>query len=226
MTLKIPQGKSHLLLVEGKVDKQFFIQLGVHLCFDKSTPIHIEKYNGKDNLGNFLRGILTHPGFTHLKRVGIVRDADVGGGAFQSVKDTIASANGGKPRQLGVPEQVLELSGGTTPTLVLILPSTERSGMIEDLVLDVFKDDPVSTCVNTYFDCLRGFDVKIPETIPAKARLRTFITGKNTGTDATSDDSGRSYLSDVFRMSWWKPEFWDCPAFDDAKAFLHQLLKP
>lgn len=224
MILRIPQGKTRLLLVEGKVDKQFFVQLGFKLSFDENTPIHIEKYCGKDNLGNYLRGILTHPRFTQLERVGIVRDADNDGGAFQSVKGTITSANRGKSRKLGIPKRVLELSDGTTPTMVLILPSAERSGAIEDLVLDVFKEDPVCTCVDTYFDCLRGLDMAIPQTVPGKARLRTFITGKNSGTDSTSDDSGRSYLSDVFQMSWWKPEFWDHSTFDDAKVFLKQLL--
>ena len=224
MTLRIPKEKSHLLLVEGKVDKEFFIQLGFHLQFDDNTPIHIEKYCGKDNLGNFLRGILTHPQFSQLKKVGIVRDADAGGGAFQSVRDTIVSANRGRPRQLGVPQRVMEFSDGRPPTIVLILPSAERNGMIEDLVMDIFKDDPVSTCVDTYFACLRADDRSIPETIPAKARLRTFITGKNIGSDAGSNDAGRSYLSDVFSMSWWRDEFWNDPAFDTAKAFLKQLL--
>lgn len=224
MTPKIPQGKSHLLLVEGKVDKEFFIQLGCHLRFDDNTPIHIEKYCGKDNLGYFLRGLLTHPRFSQLKKVGIVRDADTGGGAFQSVRDTIVSVNSGRSRQLGVPEQVMKLSDGSPPTIVLILPSAERNGMIEDLIMDMFKDDPVCICVDTYFDCLRADDQTIPMPIPSKARLRTFITGKNVGSDAGGNDAGRSYLSDVFHMSWWRAEFWDRPAFNEAKTFLAQLL--
>ena len=224
MTLRIPKGKSHLLLVEGKVDKEFFIQLGFHLQFDDNTPIHIETYRGKDNLGNFLRGILTHPQFSQLKKVGIVRDADAGGGAFQSIQDTIANVNSGKSRQLGVPQRVMEFSEGTPPTIVLILPSAERNGMIEDLVMDIFNDDPVSTCVDSYFDCLRADNRSVPETIPAKARLRTFITGKNIGSDAGGNDAGRSYLSDVFHMSWWRAEFWDCSTFDESKAFISQLL--
>ena len=224
MTPRIPQSKSHLLLVEGKVDKEFFIQLGYQLRFDDNTPIHIEKYCGKDNLGNFLRGLLTHPRFSQLKNVGIVRDADTGGGAFQSVRDTIVSVNSGRLRQMGVPKQVLELSDGTPATIVLILPSAERHGMIEDLIMDLFKDDSVSTCVDSYFECLRADDQTIPIAIPSKARLRTFITGKNVGSNAGGNDAGRSYLSDVFRMSWWKPEFWDHPAFNDAKDFLTQLL--
>lgn len=56
--------------------------------------------------------------------------------------------------------------------------------------------------------------------------MRAFVTGKNVSDQAKGDDSEKLYLSDVFHMSWWQPEFWEHDAFDDANAFLTQLLKP
>ncbi len=95
--------------------------------------------------------------------------------------------------------------------------------MLEDLIIDVLSDDPVSKCVDRFFDCLGESEAIAQEKLP-KARLRTFISGKNVSSESEGDDSDRQYLSDVFHMSWWRDEFWDHPTFDDAKAFLAQLL--
>lgn len=226
MTLRIPPGKSHLLLVEGKDDKEFFIRLGCHLRFDESTPIHIEKYCGVDNLGKFLRGLLTHPNFAQLRRIGIVRDADFGDDAFQSVKDTIINAIKGKSRRIGIPKRVMELSDGSPAAIVLVLPADGREGMLEDLIMDVLHDDPVTACVETFFDCVNESVANILDHKLSKAKLRAFVTGKNVCENVDGDDSEKLYLTDVYRMSWWKPEFWDHPAFDEAKAFITQFLAP
>ena len=224
MNIRIPEGKSRLMVVEGKEDQEFFIQLATHLEVIDDWPLQIEQLDGKGNFREFLLALTRHPRFGKLTKVGIVRDADFGTNSFQSVRDTIRSANEVSPRQLSVPERVLELAQGTPKTGVLILPSGEREGMIEDLIIDVFDEDPVTKCVDKYVECLRTEGQPISQARLPKARLRTFITGKNISEDAEGDDSDRQYLSDVFHMSWWKPEFWNNPAFSDAKAFLRQLL--
>ncbi len=225
MTPRIPDGKTRLMLVEGKEDQEFFIQLATHMNVIDGWPLHIEQVEGKGNFGEFLRGLMRHPKLKQLSAIGIVRDADFEGNAFQSVQDTIRSANERNPRQLPVPQSELEMSEGTPNTIVLVLPSGEREGMIEDLVMDVFDKDPVSKCVDKYFSCLRKKHIAISQERFPKARLRTFITGKNIGSESEGDDSDRQYLSDIFHMSWWRDEFWDKPAFNDAKGFLSKLLE-
>lgn len=227
MNIRIPKGKTHLMVVEGKEDQEFFIQLATHLGVVDSWPLHIEQLGGKGNFSEFLLALTRHPRFGALTDIAIVRDADFGTNSFQSVQDTIRSANSMSPRQLPVPQKVMELAKGTPNTGVLILPSNEREGTIEDLVMDIFQGDPVNLCVETFFACLREYDLPVSQERLPKARLRTFITGKNVGfsdEESSGGDSDRQYLSDVFHMSWWKPEFWDHPAFKDAKAFLKQLL--
>ena len=224
MNIRIPNGKSRLMVVEGKEDQEFFIQLATHLEVIDGWPLQIEQLDGKGNFREFLLALTRHQRFSQLATIGIVRDADFGTNSFQSVRDTILSANEVSPRKMSVPERVLELAQGTPKIGVLILPSGEREGMIEDLIMDVFDEDPVAKCVDIYVECLRKEGQSVLQARLPKARLRTFITGKNIGEDVEGYDSDRQYLSDVFHMSWWRAEFWDHPAFNDAKTFLHQLL--
>ena len=224
MTPKIPEGKSRLLLVEGKEDQEFFIKLGGHLTSTADWPIHINQYEGKSKLTDFLIALSSHPDFSQLVTIGIVLDADFNTNAFQSVQGAIRSTNEEFPRQLPVPQQAMELAEGNPNIIVLIMPSTEREGMLEDLVMDVFADDPVTTCVDAYFDCLRENRIGVSQAKLPKARLRAFVTGKNVSDEATGDDSDKLFLSDVFHMSWWQDGFWEDSTFNDAKAFLMQLL--
>ena len=224
MNVRIPDGKSRLLIVEGKEDQEFIIQLATQMNVIDGWPMHIEQLGGKGNFGEYLRALTRHPRFRQLSTIGIVLDADFGGNTFQSVRDKIRSANERNPRKLPVPKRAMELAEGSPDIIVLVLPSSEREGMIEDLLMDVFDEDPVSKCVDTFINCLCDEEVAISQERLPKARLRTFITGKNIGAELEGDDSDRHYLSDVFRMSWWQDDFWDYPLFNEAKAFLTQLL--
>ncbi len=224
MTDQIPEGITRLLLVEGREDQEFFIQLGIHLNLTENWPLRIVQYGGVDNLRERLRTLAAPDTMEHVERIGIVRDSDFTTDALQSVRDAIRYSNQRNDVQLEIPDDVMKPGLGSTSVTILILPSSEREGMIEDLIMDVFDNDPVSNCVNAYIDCLRQEGLLISPSRVPKARLRTFISGKNIGKESEGDDSNRQYLSDVFHMSWWKPEFWSHPTFDNAKAFLKQLL--
>lgn len=216
----IPEGVSRLLLVEGKEDQEFFIQLSY-----PSEPPHILQYEGKDKLKNRLLQLIQDPNFKQITRIGIVRDADYGTDAFQSVRTALKNANANSPRQLPVPETVIEPSEGTPRVSVLILPSEERDGMLEDLVLDALKEDTVMSCVDDFFTCLTDRKVEIVQERLSKARVRVFITGKNMDAQATvGKDTDKLYLSDIYKMSWWRDEFWEHESFNDAKKFLQKLI--
>ncbi|MDE2637489.1 MAG: hypothetical protein OXI30_14090 [Chloroflexota bacterium] len=222
----IPAGKTRLMLVEGKEDQEFFIQLGNRLTSTDDWLIQINQYSGTSELEDFLIAVSGHPRFGQVETIGIVRDADFNTDAFQSVQDAIRRANAEIQQALPVPENALTMAEGNKNIIVLIMPSDERHGMLEDLVMDIFQSDPIATCVDAYFNCIREHGIAILKHKLSKGRLRAFVTGKNVSDQAKGDDSEKLYLSDVFHMSWWKDEFWDSCAFDDAKDFLHHLLKP
>jgi len=226
MTQLIPAGKTRLLLVEGRDDKEFFIQLGAHLGFDDTTPIHILEYGGRDGLALRLFQLTQLQAFASVSVIGVVRDADYKTDALQSIQDAIRTCNRNGPIELSIPQSALEPTRGQPAMSALLLPSTGREGMLEDMVLDALSDDPVFACVDEFFECLQRSDISVAKHRLPKAKARVFISGKNAAVSAAGDDINRQYLSDIYRMSWWKPELWDHPAFNDAKAFLAQLLKP
>ncbi len=226
MTDVIPERITRLLLVEGKEDQEFFIQLGAHLNLVDAWPLRIVQYGGVSNLGERVRTLARPDLMEQVYRIGIVRDADFNTDALRSVQSAIQNANRQNEFQLNIPQAVMEFTNGAPSLGVLILPSAEREGMIEDLIMGVFHQDPVSSCVDRYFKCLREENIGISQERLPKARLRTFITGKNIGSESEGEDSDRQYLSDVFHMTWWRDEFWDDPVFDEAKTFLTQLLAP
>jgi hypothetical protein len=224
MTPLISKNKSRLLLVEGKEDKQFFIRLGYHLKFTDDTPLHIVQYEGKDNLTKFLMLVMNDPKFNQVTRIGIVRDADYNTDAFQSVLSSLQFVNQNSSKKLPIPESAIQPSEGTPRISILILPSIERNGMLEDIVLDALQDDPIASCVDDYFVCLKDNGIEIVPERLSKARVRVFISGKNVdGQSTEGDDTDKLYLSDIFSMSWWRDEFWEHPSFEPTKQFLRQL---
>jgi len=97
--------------------------------------------------------------------------------------------------------------------------------MLEDLVLDALSEDSIMPCVDDFFTCLRDHHIDIVQERLPKARVRVFITGKNVDGQATAGaDADKLYLSDIYRMSWWRAEFWEHESFNDARAFLRQLV--
>ena len=226
MTPRIPVGKTKLLLVEGKEDEQFFIQLGTHLGIIKNWPLHINQLGGVSGLEDYLVAVTRVGSFPKLAAIGIVRDSDFNTNALRSVQSAIRNANDAEsPIKLPVPDDVMKWSGGRPSVGVMIMPSAQREGMLEDLVMDAFQEDPVTACVDLYFQCLRENGGSVLQNKLSKARLRTFVTGKNVSEEADGDDTKKLFLSDVFAMSWWLDNnMWDHPAFDEAKDFLYQIL--
>lgn len=222
MTALIPESKSRLLLVEGKEDQEFFIQLGSREFPQELFP-QILQYGGKDNLGNYLRGLMRLRNFKQISHIGIVRDADYGTDAFQGVRSALEYANRRNAQQLPIPQSPIQPAGESPKVSVLILP-TDAEGMLEDLVLDALKEDTVMRCVDDFFICLADRERVFVRERLSKARVRVFIIGKNMDAQATvGDDADKRYLSDIFHMSWWREELWEHESFNDAKAFLQWL---
>jgi hypothetical protein len=233
---KIQVGKTRLLLVEGKTDKEFFIQLGFYLNFTSDTPLHIMMYDGKDNLSDFLALVQAESEFMKVSHIGIVRDADFDGQAFQSVTTAIQSANSENPErpQYTIPKAPLIFEGQSPTVGIFLMPDLETEGMLESLILKALADDDIMGCVNSYFDCLQEMNIEaksepLPKAIMRvymaalyQAKVRTFIEGKNVDIETSGDDRNKSYLSDIYKMSWWN---WNHPAFEPIKTFLRQLAE-
>lgn len=223
MTQTLPSNKSRILLVEGPEDKEFFIKLARHL--ELPDNIHIIEYKGKDQIDKTLTTISIDPIFAKLRHIGIVRDADYGTNAFDSVCSAIERVNRNAGTTFALPKQPSIPFGDVLKISVLILP-INTEGMLEDVILSAYQNDSVMPCVDQFIACIQEQGIiPIRENVP-KTRMNLFISGKNLDAEqSTGADRRRRYLSDIFDMTWWTPDVWQHPTFDTIKAYLQQLVQ-
>ena len=227
----IPENRRRLLLVEGQDDQVFFENFVSHLA-DTSDALlslsefHIIQYGGRAKLTLLLRELKKDDFFDDVSHIGIVRDSDFNTDAFRSVQDRLKTVNKEGSPHLPVPEQPLVWSGSAPAVSILIIPSAEREGMLDDFVMDALSIDPVANCVDSYFQCLTHQGVTVVPERAAKARVRVYLIGKNV--DRATQVAGiteRLFLSNVYETNLWQSHnLWDSPALQEAKSFLMQLL--
>ncbi len=229
-------GKLRLLVVEGAGDEYFFTKLLEHL--GKQDSFEFVDCEGKQNLQKELINVLNRDDFDQITDIGIVLDNDYpenrnGIYAFATAIKAIDVANNNfienNPdisRSLSKPRTPRKKTKEFPRISVLLFPSDNDDGAVEDLVFSALPRDNILDCVNAYFSCLSDAGVKAKEARLPKSKLSVFISGKATDEEfARHDDAKRQFLTQALDMKWWeKEDMWNKCAFDDAKAFLTQLL--
>ncbi len=138
--------------------------------------------------------------------MGVVRDADLSPEeAFTSVCDALRNAG------LPVPRACLEPCGKELRVAVMVLPSADAPGTLEDLCLRSVEDDPAMPCVEKYFDCLRqcGSD---PQSDVSRKKANVFIASR----------SGSAELPGQAAQAGMWP--WRSDAFNEVRQFLTALF--
>nr|BAL54915.1 hypothetical conserved protein [uncultured Acetothermia bacterium]BAL60051.1 hypothetical conserved protein [Candidatus Acetothermum autotrophicum] len=191
-----------ILIVEGGEDKQFFQALIQHLGL---SGIDIMGIGGKDQIKANLKALRNSSGFTIVRSLGIVRDADDDPrAAFQSVCSALQNAG------LPVPDRPLVSVGSNPAVTVMILPDINTPGALEDLCLQAVANDPALPCIEQYFECLQkqGF---LPKNI-SKAKVQAFL--------ASRIEAGKR-LGEAAQAGYWP---WDSSALDQVKNFLQHII--
>jgi hypothetical protein len=161
--------ESKLLIVEGKDEEEFFGALIARLSL---KGIQVAGIGGKTKIRQNLKALARRPSFPRVEVLGVIRDADMDpGSAFQSVRDALAAAG------LPPPKKPLYPAKGHPRVNVMILPSPERKGALEDLCLEAVDGDPANLCVDGFFNCLQDKGVPSPKEL-SKARVRVFLSSK------------------------------------------------
>ena len=191
------------LIVEGRSDEEFFKALMRNM---QVTGIQIWTYDGKNKLRTFIEGFRLRSGFSIIKSLGIVRDADTNPtGAFQSVCSALQNTGLSQPQK---PESF----EGTKPRIgVLILPDANTPGMLETLCLRSVAEDPAMKCVDEYFNCVQKQLGFLPKTID-KAQVQAFMASK---------PETVWQLGEAAQKSYWQLNH---PTFDHVKRFMNDLL--
>ncbi|MDE2855956.1 MAG: hypothetical protein OXN88_17425 [Chloroflexota bacterium] len=226
------------LLVEGSDDKTFFDQLAKHLHY--RGMFGIVECGGWTRIGDELQNMISDTEyFRKLKHVAIVRDADRNTDAFSSVKSALANANGKVTKlenekgelqpihEYPIPSQHLVMASGYPSVSVMIIPGVDDRGALENYVRKALQRDKLWACVEDYFKCLPGAGISIEEERRARSEIGVFISGKVVDpNEATSRDSRRKLLSDIYRLKWWEDNnLWNDDNFADATKFLIQLVE-
>ena len=153
-----------LLLVEGIDDARFCNAILRRLG---RTNVQIVFVGSKSNFKPFLNGLLPKSkGFSRLRQLGIVRDADDNAqAALQSLHDALERGQLPAPSQAWVPKQ----DGQLTVSLA-ILPDGSSQGNLEDLCLRSIQNSPENTCVDQYVQCRQSAGAQITTNRLAKSK--------------------------------------------------------
>lgn len=169
--LRIVESKSKLLIVEGADDEGFFKALLKDLGINN---VQVAPIGGKTKTRPNLMAISKDPNFSKINAIGIIRDADEDPkGALQSVRDALSAAG------LPSPMRPLNFVKGPPKVGIMIIPSLQQQGALEDLCLQAIANDPAMTCVAQYFDCIVQQGLNKPKGKElSKAKVRVFLSSR------------------------------------------------
>ena len=166
---KITIQSPKILIVEGRDEKGFFEAFLRTLAL---AEIQVAGIGGKTQIRPNLKALVKDPDFSKIVSIGIIRDANADPkAAFQSVRDALKSAG------LPIPRLPMKLVAGPPRINVMLLPSTERSGELEDLCLEAFKNEPIMTCVDQYFKCVKKLGMREPRKL-SKAKVAALLSSQ------------------------------------------------
>ena len=191
-----------VLVVEGDEDRFFFEAFIKYLGLGQ---IQIVPIGGKTELRRNLGTLLLTSGHENMVSLGIVRDADLNSlAAFQSVCNALQAAG------LTAPIRPLLTAGQSPRVTIMILPTEDIMGMLEDVCLKSVTEDPAVPCVEQYFQCLQDHTVPLPKNM-SKAKVQAFL--------ASREEAGKR-LGEAAHAGYWP---FGNNAFGPMKDFLQQI---
>ena len=192
-----------MLIVEGNDEKSFFDELIKYLKLENIQTMPI---GGKTLLQPNLKALVRSAGFSNVKSIGIVRDADEDhDAAFQSVCSALNSSN------LSKPDSPLNPKGNDPRINIFIMPGINLPGMLENLCIKSIGHDCAMTCVDDYFNCLERKKCPLPRNL-SKAKVQVFL--------ASREKAGLR-LGEAAKAGYWP---WENESFNHIKDFIFQVV--
>lgn len=157
--------KPHVLVVEGPDD--FYFVLGL-LDAMNIHSVHIVETEGIDNLAKRLKSISKAPGWSNVKRVGILVDSDRDpAGRHASIRSALAAAS------LSVPPAPEQWEGAGPEVLYSTLPAPASVGCLESMILESVPADS-HPCIGQFLACAGVADDGVSGRYE-KARVHAYI---------------------------------------------------
>lgn len=192
----IPLTRPKLLLGEGVDEERVFGALVKHLGL--GAQFQILRYDGKGNLGAFLRTLPKLPGFNQLGSLGITRDADLDAAEAQkSIATLIQGAGFPAALKIGV----------------FILPGAGRAGALEDILCPALEAKPVWPCIEQLIACRSAKQGEWPNHAAnlGKAKVEAWLSLQDHPTVRLGEAAGAGLIP------------FDAPAFVPLLEFIRAL---
>lgn len=162
--------REKLLLVEGKDEVNFFEALLEQSGIEGFEIIDV---GGKRNFAKELKMLALLTGFEKVKTLIIVRDADDNADdAFASARSALHSIHFHTPN---CQNELREYEGRKVG--IYIMPGNFENGMLEDLCMSSVADQPVISCIESFFECIKQKGC-IPKNL-SKAKAHVFLASQS-----------------------------------------------
>ena len=157
---------SKVMLGEGQDEVYFFDALLRQL---QITDIEVREVGGKEQFKNKLPALTRMTGFSDVKTLAVILDADDNvDAAFKRAVRILADEN------LEPPKQPNQFSEGNPRIGIFIMPDNSKKGMLEDLCLKTVENKPAMECVDTFIECIVS-ELECHPSNMAKAKVQSFL---------------------------------------------------
>ena len=173
--IKIPKRieVEKILFVEGKDEETFFTVL---LKKYRLHGIQIIESGGKEQFSRIFPEILKIPGFSKVRSLAVIQDADRNTQAvFQSILYTLKKEN------LGIPGKISYFTSTIPQVGIFILPDGENLGSLESLCLSTVQSENITNCIEPFINCVKqktsveNTRYKFPRNVN-KAKCKAFLS--------------------------------------------------
>lgn len=208
----------HVILCEGMDEQRFLISYfnsdrlkSIHSGF--SDNIDIFDFGGNSQLSQFLEVVRRTPGFSHVKSVLIIRDAEAD--ARKAISE-IAKAL--RDNLLPVPDSPCQWCGETLKVSFLLFPSCSEyleNGTLEDLCLKLLKKkEPIDILekIDSFLDALEQ-ESKVHFPRRFKNKLHTYFSVSDKFVSMKIGEAAKANAFD-----------WESPILDPFRKHLLEVL--
>ncbi len=199
--------KRKLLIVEGRDEELFFgAMLKEHLERD---DVQVMGIGGKTLIADNLQALIRDPRYPEVETIAVIRDANTtpdasqvraARSAWQSV--TSAMQNAAIPTS----DEHGKFAPGPPRSGIFILPDGQQDGMLETLCKRAIHGQPVSGCLERYFECLSKHEIR--QKNADKAWVHAYLA---------SCKEPDKRLGEAAQAGYWA---WNAPAFRTIIAFI------
>ncbi len=165
---KIEIEKTKIIAVEGNDEVNFF-----EAFFEKNdiNDFQIINFGGKSKFKDKIKLLTKLDGFDEVTHFGLIRDADENyNSAFESLIYSLKNSYLPYPKKgHSFSEENNNLRVG-----IFIMPNKNKKGALENLCIEIIKEDKDFNCIKKFIDCLSEKPEKIEKSI-----IQIFLATKN-----------------------------------------------